>query len=170
MEGLCGRVKRGGISNMLGQMHGPTVVCHSCRFRSFQYILVPSKRFLLSPFPFSYNRLPLLVAFFIQPPLPSVLSLSYRAFLAPTSLAKPSRSAFFSSFSRNYSFYCCMHGYIQSTIAWGYFLRRLRRRKVHVSRTCILLSIYVGKNLYSYASRFKFFKGNRIKYLGNACI
>lgn len=23
---------------MLGQMHGPTVVCHSCRFRSFRYL------------------------------------------------------------------------------------------------------------------------------------
>lgn len=57
-------------------------------------ILVPSKRFLLSPFSSSYNRLPL-VALFIQLPLPSVLSPSYRVFLAPTSLAKPSRSAVF---------------------------------------------------------------------------
>jgi len=109
----CGRVKRGGISNMLGQMHDPTVVCHSCRFRSFQYILVPSKRFLLSPFPSSYNRLPLLVALFIQPPLPSICFLFL---IVHFSRLPPSRSPldrpFFSSFSRNYSFHCCMYGYI----------------------------------------------------------
>jgi len=32
-----GRAEGGGISNMPGQMHGPTVVCHSYRFRSFRY-------------------------------------------------------------------------------------------------------------------------------------
>lgn len=85
-------VKGEGISNMLGQMQSPTVVCHSCRFHSFQY-LCPSKRFLLSPFSFSSSRSCTTATLFIQTPLsPScVASLSYCAFLA--SLLPPSRSS-----------------------------------------------------------------------------
>lgn len=123
---------------MLGQMHGPTVVCHSCRFCSFQY-LFPLNVF--SPrFP------PLTIA--------SLQSLSLSSHLCPRcfllfivrfSRLPPSRSpldrSVFSSFPRNYSFHCCMHGYIQFAVAWGYFLRRLQREKVHVSRTRVLLSI-----------------------------
>ena len=144
----CGRVKRGGISNMLGQMHDPTVVCHSCRFRSFQYILVPSKRFLLSPFPSSYNRLPLLVALFIQPPLPSICFLFL---IVHFSRLPPSRSPldrpFFSSFSRNYSFHCCMYGYIQSSL--GILFTTFATQKGSCFKNVHFI-IYLRQNLYNY--------------------
>lgn len=85
---------------MLGQMHGPTVVCHSCRFRSFQYLfplnVFSSPRF---PPPATTSLPPLSSSFSSsQPPLPSLPfslvsrpsspSPFYCAFLASTSLAQ----------------------------------------------------------------------------------
>lgn len=144
---------------MLGQMHGPTVVCHSCRFRSFQY-LFPLNVFSSPRFP------PLTIASPFQ-------SLSLSSHLCPRcfllivrfSRLPPSRSPldrpFFSSFSRNYSFHCCMHGYIQSMVAWGYFfLRRLQRGKVsHFKNTRFIIHLRRRKKLI----RFQFLKRSKIE-------
>lgn len=112
----CGRVKRGGTSNMLGQMHGPTVVCHSCRFRSFQYL------FPLNVF--SSPRLPPLAIaspFCSRSLYPATSALGAFSFLSMyVSRAYFPREAlsigrfFFPFFLRNYSFHYCMHGYIYS--------------------------------------------------------
>lgn len=120
---------------MLGQMHGPTVVCHSCRFRSFQY-LFPLNVFSSPRFPplttSSYTRAYISLSFYSVTStlvLSLSLSLSHCPFLAPTSLAEPSLDQlFFSSSSRNYSFHCCMHIRIRYidvySAAWGYFFLR----------------------------------------------
>lgn len=107
-----GQERRRWISNMLGQMHGPTVVCHSCRFRSFRYLF--PLNVLLSPFTSSSTAsLFLAFSFSMSPATVSTLRIpspSYYAFLAFASLARASLDRlFFSSSSRNYSFHCCMH-------------------------------------------------------------
>lgn len=53
---------------MLGQMHDPTVVCHSCRFRSFRYLFPLN----VSPLPVYLLLQPTLsLSLFPQSPLPS---------------------------------------------------------------------------------------------------
>lgn len=107
-----GQERRRWISNMLGQMHGPTVVCHSCRFRSFRYLF--PLNVLLSPFTssstaslflaFSFSMSPATVSTLVYL-LPLIMRFSR---LLPSLRASLDR-LFFSSSSRNYSFHCCMH-------------------------------------------------------------
>jgi hypothetical protein len=120
-----GRAEGGGISNMPGQMHGPTVVCHSYRFRSFRYSF-PLNASSSPRFP-PRDRLPRLpLALCLLYPAAFVGALAALAALAAFSFSlrvsracenppTPSRSplptgriSFFLSLSCNYSIRCCM--------------------------------------------------------------
>lgn len=112
------KVKGGGISNMLGQMHGPTVVCHSWRFRSFRYLFsLNVSSSLRVPLPF-YLRL-----------YPAISALGTLSFSSCVSRVCHPRGApldrLFFPLSRVIivSTVACTQ-YSQFMIAWEYFLLR----------------------------------------------
>lgn len=85
-----GQGRRRWISNMLGQMHGPTVVCHSCRFRSFRYLF--PLNVLLSPFTSSSPAsLFLSFSFSMSLPRPSLPSYAFLPLIMRFSRSLPSQ-------------------------------------------------------------------------------